>query len=523
MSAPRGSHPSPLSHIHPASQSEDALAQDLDPFVGDRPEEACGVFGIFAPTRRVSFAAYDGLFALQHRGQESAGIAVSDRAEITVFKNMGLVSTVFDERSLSSLPGEIAIGHTRYSTAGDRSWQNAQPIFRTFGSHGLAIGHNGNLTNARELSEVLEQEVSLLPGMAPTTAELPSDTEIIAELIARELQARCGEGDPTTQDIGATLKAVLPRLKGAYCLVLLEENHLIAARDPRGFRPLCLGQLPEGGWVVASESPALDVIGARFIREVEPGEALVIDDSGVTSFSFSIDAPEPRLCIFEFVYFARPDARLLGKEVHGTRVRMGELLAKVDPVDADLVMGVPDSGIPAAEGYARASGIPFGHGLVKNRYIGRTFINPEQQDRVATLRRKLNVLTENVKGARVVVIDDSIVRGTTTGALVRLLRDAGAKEIHLRISSPPYRWPCFYGIDTPHRPDLIAANQTVAEITDILGADSLAYLPLESLHAAVGSQEGLCNACLTGDYPEQPPTSRLDDRVLVSLPTRGRR
>jgi len=521
MSDPRGPRPSPARKAALAMPMVDG--QDEDPLAGDRPEEACGVFGIFSPGHAAAFAAYDGLFALQHRGQESAGIAVSDREEITVFKNMGLVSTVFDERSLSSLPGEIAIGHTRYSTAGDRSWQNAQPIFRTFGSHGLAVGHNGNLTNARELAEALDQEESLLPGMAPTGAKMPSDTEIITEMLARKLQEHCGQADLTTDIIGEALSSVLPRLKGAYCLIMLEESHLIAARDPRGFRPLCLGQLSDGGWVVASESPALDVIGARFIREVEPGEALVIDDSGVTSFFFSKDVPEPRLCIFEFVYFARPDARLLGREVHGTRVRMGELLAKVDPVEADLVMGVPDSGIPAAEGYARASGIPFGHGLVKNRYIGRTFINPERRDRVATLRRKLNVLTENVRGARLVVIDDSIVRGTTTGALVRLLRDAGAKEIHLRISSPPYRWPCFYGIDTPHRPDLIAANQSVSDITDILGADTLAYLPLESLHAAVGAREGLCNACLTGDYPEQPPTARVDDRVLVSLPTRGPR
>ncbi|MHB8190391.1 MAG: amidophosphoribosyltransferase [Ferrimicrobium sp.] len=466
----------------------------------DRPEEACGVFGIYGPNQPVAFATFDGLYALQHRGQESAGMAVADQGRVTVVKNLGLVSAVFDERNLSSLPGQIAIGHTRYATAGDRSWHNAQPIYKSHGFSGIAVGHNGNLTNAVELRDSLM-------SLSTLSSEHPSDTEIIAELMARALdRVHSADSTPTAQEVFTATYEVLSQLRGAFSLVMLNGTHLIAARDPRGFRPLCLGTLGLDTWVVASESPALDVIGATLVRELSPGEVLIIDHNGPHSFSFVTSPVEPRLCIFEFVYFARPDSLLLGREVHGTRRAMGELLATTQPVEADMVMGVPDSGLPAAEGYALASGIPYGQGLVKNRYIGRTFINPGVKSRGDALRRKLNVLTENVRGKRLVVVDDSIVRGTTTQSLVRLLREAGAAEIHLRISSPPYRWPCFYGIDTPHRPDLIAANQSIEEITKTLDADSVAYLSLESLRTAVGVNGGLCDACLTGTYPEPVPT-----------------
>ncbi len=466
----------------------------------DHPEEACGVFAVYAPGRRVANLTFDGLYALQHRGQESAGMAVSDRSSITVVKNMGLVSHVFDDRTLASLPGDLAIGHTRYSTTGASNWRNAQPSYRSIGEYGFALGHNGNLTNTAALA----QEIGMLPGM------VSSDTDVMAELLSlhfppQKLDSSGGVDSSATDDelgplVGA-LKLVLPRLEGAFSLVIMDAERIIGVRDPHGFRPLCLGSLEEG-WVIASEAPALDVIGADFIREVEPGEMVVIDRSGVRSLHpFGSDLPDPKLCIFEFVYFARPDSKLLGREVHGARRAMGERLAHTRLVAADLVMGVPDSGIPAAEGYALASGIPYGQGLVKNRYIGRTFIAPDPSSRVSAVRRKLNALSENIAGKRLVVVDDSIVRGTTTRAMVKLLREAGAKEVHIRISSPPYRWPCFYGIDTPLRDGLLAATASLEEIETFLGADSLAYLPLEDLRLAIGRDHGFCDACLTGSYP----------------------
>ncbi|HEY1832333.1 MAG TPA: amidophosphoribosyltransferase [Acidimicrobiales bacterium] len=467
-------------------------------------KEACGVFGVYAPGRRVANLTFDGLYALQHRGQESAGMAVADGDTVTVVKDMGLVATVFDERTLSALDGHMAIGHTRYSTHGSSDWAGAQPVYRDVGRAGFALGHNGNLTNTAELAE----KVGMLPGSICT------DSDVVAELLAQSFTEK--------QDLAEALKAVLPILEGAFSFVLMNSQRVIGVRDPHGFHPLCLGRLEPvgdlpGGWVLASETPALDITGATFVREIAPGEMVVIDENGV----HSIEVPwlreiQPRLCIFEFAYFARPDSRIYGQEVHATRCRMGELLAIQAPAEADLVMGVPESGVPAAEGFARASGIPYGQGLVKNRYIGRSFIAPEQKDRDHAVRRKLNPLTENIAGKRVVVVDDSIVRGTTQRSVVRMLREAGAKEVHLRISSPPWRWPCFYGIDTPSRDGLLAANHTVEEMTAILGADSLAYISVENLKAAIVADGGFCDACFTGDYPTSVPEF---ERTPVALRT----
>ncbi|MGH9020944.1 MAG: amidophosphoribosyltransferase [Acidimicrobiales bacterium] len=456
--------------------------------------EACGVVGIVAPGRDVAPLCYDALYALQHRGQESAGMAAYDRHQITVVKDNGLVSSVFSDATLRALPGSVVIGHTRYSTSGSANWTAAQPVYRGAGASGFALAHNGNLTNVPELAEAAGLEV---------TAML-SDSDLVAELLSREV------------DEGATLSEglarVLPRVTGAFSMVLLEPGAVHAVRDPFGLRPLCLGRLgtadaPEG-WIVASETPALDLVGAAFVREVGPGEHVTITADGVTSAQLLEPAGDKeRLCIFEFVYFARPDAYLMGHQVHSARRRMGELLAVQAPAVADVVTGVPDSGVPAAEGYAKASGIPFGYGLVKNRYIGRTFIAPDPTARAAGVRRKLNPLRENIAGQRLVVVDDSIVRGTTTRALVTMLRDAGAAEVHLRISSPPFAWPCYYGIDTPTREELLAATHTPAEIRDFTGADSLEYITLENLRAAIGLDGECCDACLTGEYPAPVPVA----------------
>jgi amidophosphoribosyltransferase len=599
-------------------------------------KEACGVFGVIAPGRDVAQLTFDGLYALQHRGQESAGMAVSDGRAITVVKDMGLVTTVFDERTISCLPGDLAIGHTRYSTTGASEWRNAQPVFRAAGTAGFALGHNGNLTNTAELAE----RAGMLPGV------VASDSDLMAELLHEALsvaasvtghfgdsqirspggtggtggtggpggtcaphktggpggtgsphgtgahagggygldsttgaaggaagtavgggalgargdlvgpgggvvdgpEAACGSaatggsasagGDVTgggaasealapgvgTGGVGlggglgggpleVALRRVLPDLRGAFSLVLMDEHRMFGVRDPNGLRPLCLGRFgpPDApaGWVLASESPALDVVGAAFVRDVGPGELVVVDGDGPRSAQLWSDQQiEPRLCIFEFVYFARPDARLYGHEVHGARRRMGELLATQRPVDADMVMGVPESGVPAAEGYSRRSGIPYGQGLVKNRYIGRTFITPGQAARAAGVRRKLNPLRENIAGKRIVVVDDSVVRGTTQRAVVAMLRESGAAEVHLRVSSPPLAWPCFYGIDIPKREQLLASERSVAEIAQYLNVDSLEYLSLENLVQAIDAPgAGFCDACLTGSYP-----------VPVSLP-----
>lgn len=460
-------------------------------------KEACGVFGIYAPGQSVATATFDGLYALQHRGQESAGMAVSDGISITVLKEMGLVTRVFDERTLSGLHGDLAIGHTRYSTHGASDWRAAQPVYRPAGESGFAMGHNGNLTNTAALAE----RAGMLPGM------VTSDSDVMAELLAHSFR----RSDATLRDALAT---VLPSVEGAFALVLCDADHIYAVRDPHGFRPLCLGRLgPEdapSGWVVASESPALDVVGATLIREIAPGELVVIDANGVHAEQLLEPASRGNLCIFEFVYFARPDTRLYGKEVHLARARMGERLARQAPVDADIVMGVPDSGVPAAEGFARASAIPYGQGLVKNRYIGRTFISPDPDARADAVKRKLNPLRDTIRGQRLVVVDDSIVRGTTTKSIVSMLKEAGAKEVHLRISSPPFRWPCFYGIDTPTRTQLLAANMDVAEMASFLEVDSLAFISLENLRLAIDTTDaGFCDACLTGSYPTSTPITIL--------------
>ena len=474
----------------------------------DTPREACGVFGVYAPGQAVAQLVFDGLYALQHRGQESAGMAVSDGETITIDKEMGLVSNVFNDYKLAALQGHLAIGHTRYSTTGSSTWRNAQPVYRAGAGEvaTFALGHNGNLTNTPTLAE----EAGMFPGT------VASDSDLVAELIVHAFGDERSDG----RDLEAALLRVLPRLEGAFSFVLMDEGHIIGVRDPNGFRPLCLGRL-DAGWVLASETPALDIVGAHFVRELEPGEMVVIDASGVRSVKpFPSERIDPRLCIFEFVYFARPDSQLYGREVHGARRRMGELLAEQAPVEADMVMGVPESGVPAAEGYAKRSGIPYGQGLVKNRYIGRTFIAPSQEARASGVRRKLNPLRENIAGKRLVVIDDSVVRGTTQRATVQMLRDAGAKEVHLRISLPPIKWPCFYGIDIGTRGELLAANMSVGEMADYFGVDSLAFLSLERLTTAIGvARAGFCTACLTGEYPIDVDLSLSKD-VLERHPTR---
>lgn len=470
-------------------------------------KEKCGVFGVYAPGRQVADLTYLGLFALQHRGQESAGIAVSDGETITVVKDMGLVNQVFDERRIAALHGHLAIGHVRYSTTGSSEWRNAQPFYRSVAEAGFAFGHNGNLTNTMELAEA--------NGMLAGT--VTSDTDLVAELITH---AYATDARSDGRDLEHALEQILPDLEGAFSLVLMDEAHLIGVRDRHGFRPLVLGRL-EDGWVLASETAALDIVGAHFVREIEPGEVITIDASGIRSRSFAL--PNPKLCVFEFVYFARPDSELYGQSVHLARQRMGEELARQAPVAADLVMPVPESGGPAAQGYARVSGIPYADGLVKNRYVGRTFIQPSQAIRSRGVRMKLNPLPDNIRGKRLVVVDDSIVRGTTTRQVVQMLREAGATEVHFRVSSPPYRWPCFFGMDTGARSELLAADMEVGEIRDYLGVDSLAYLEIDRLTRATGAaHESFCTACLTGQYPVAVPehdtklaleTSRLDVRV----------
>lgn len=494
--------------VHPPAVT---AAESADP-EADKPREACGVFGVYSPGSPVAHMAYLGLYALQHRGQESAGIATSDGHHLTVVKDMGLVSNVFNDRTLAALDGDLAIAQTRYSTTGSSMWKNSQPLFRDVIHTQFALAHNGNLVNTEQLAE----EAGMLPGT------VSSDTEAMAEQIAIEVH-RLGASDDVLEK---ALLAVLPRFEGAFSLTLMDRGRVIGVRDPHGFRPLCLGKL-DNGWVLASETPALDVVGAQFVRELDPGEMVVIDSEGVRSMRpFPDEEIDPKLCLFEFVYFARPDAQLYGRNVHLARVRMGENLARQAPVDADMVMGVPESGIPAAEGYARASGIPFGHGLVKNRYIGRTFIAPSQELRAVGVRMKLNPLRESIEGKRLIVVDDSIVRGTTTLAMIEMLRAAGAKEIHLRISSPPYRWPCFYGMDTGTRGQLLAADLAVEEIRRYLTVDTLAYLTLDGLVDAIGAPgAGFCNACLTGEYPVEIPVAAargvLDDVGVPEPRLRG--
>jgi amidophosphoribosyltransferase len=424
-------------------------------------------------------------------------MAVSDGEDLTVVKDQGLVASVFDDRTLAGLQGHLAIGHCRYSTTGSSTWRNAQPAYRGAGARHFALGPNGNLTNTESLAD----EAGMLPGT------VTSDTDLVAELLAAQLEQQTDESSDE-RDLERALDAVLPRLEGAFSLVLMDESRIIGVRDPNGFRPLCLGKL-EHGWVLASESPALDIVGAHFVRELEPGEMVVIDATGPRSLRpFPSERVDPKLCLFEFVYFARPDSRLYGRSVHQARIRIGEQLAEQAPVEADMVMGVPESGVPAAEGFARRSGIPFGQGVVKNRYIGRSFIAPSQELRAQAVRMKLNPLKENLEGKRIVVVDDSIVRGTTQKQLTKMLREAGATEVHLRITSPPVKWSCFYGIDTGDRTELLGASLTVDEIRDYLNVDTLAYVHLDRLVTSTGAAgAGFCDACFTGKYPVAVPVT----------------
>jgi amidophosphoribosyltransferase len=446
---------------------------------GESPREACGLFGVWAPGEDVSRLTYFGLFALQHRGQESAGMAVSDRRNILVFRELGLVSQVFDEATLSTLQGDLGIGHTRYSTTGSTTWENAQPAFKTDGTRGLALGHNGNLVNTAELAEEAGRR-----GRAST------DSDIVATLLAAHIEDGLEEA----------AMAVLPRLAGAFSFVFMDERTVFAARDPHGIRPLAIGRLP-GGFCFASETCALDIVGATFIREVEPGEMVMVDDRGLRSARF---APSPRkaLCLLEFVYLARPDSRLYDRTVHQARREMGRRLGREAPADADLVIPIPDTGHSAAQGYAEAVGIPYGEGLMKNRYVGRTFIQPSQSLRDRGVKLKLNPIPGAVQGKRVAVVDDSIIRGTTTRQIIQTLREAGATAVHMRVVSPPIRWPCFYGIDMSTRQELVASDLSVDEVRAFIGADSLAYLSLDALVEATDStSDRFCRACFDGQYP----------------------
>jgi amidophosphoribosyltransferase len=445
----------------------------------------CGVFGVAGAERDVARLTYFALFALQHRGQESAGIAVSDGDRLTVLRDMGLVTQVFSEQKLRGLRGHVAIGHTRYSTTGSTQWANAQPIVQHGRARTVALGHNGNLTNTGELrAEILADGARL--GSS-------SDTEVIAALIARD-----------ERPLEEAVAGAMAKIEGAFSAVLLSEGKLVGFRDPDGIRPLVLGRL-DGDWMLASETCAFDLLGAEAVRELDPGELVVVDEEGCRTTQAVERKGGGALCIFEFIYFARPDSKLRGVELHGARVRMGERLAAEAPVEADLVMPIPDSGTPAAIGYARGSGIPFAEGLIKNRYVGRTFIQPDQALREHGVRTKFNPLAE-AAGKRVVVVDDSIVRGSTTRQIVAMLFDAGAVEVHVRVSSPPIVSPCFYGIDMADEDELVAAGRTVDEVRDEIGATSLAYLSLEGLQESTRRPEGtFCRACLTRSYPTRIP------------------
>jgi amidophosphoribosyltransferase len=469
------------------------------------PKDACGVFGVWAPGEEVAKLTYFGLYALQHRGQESAGIAVSNGRQILVYKDMGLVSQVFDESHLAALHGHLAVGHCRYSTTGSSVWENAQPTFRSTATGAIALGHNGNLINTGELAkqvEALGDEAGELP-LGGARLRSTSDTDLLTALLASH---------PDISLEGSAM-AVLPTLRGAFSLVWMDETTLYAARDPQGIRPLVLGRL-ERGWVVASETAALDIVGASFVREVEPGELIAVDEHGLRTQRFAPAAPKG--CLFEYVYLARPDTAIAGRSIHATRVDVGRRLAAELPVDADLVIPVPESGTPAAVGYSQASGIPYGQGLIKNAYVGRTFIQPSQTIRQLGIRLKLNPLREVIHGKRLIVVDDTIVRGNTQRAVVRMLREAGATEVHVRISAPPVKWPCFYGIDFASPAELIANGLAVEEIRQSIGADTLAYISLDELvEATTLPKDRLCRACFDGVYPVELPEPELLGKHLL--------
>ena len=465
--------------------------------------ESCGVIGIYAPGEDVARLAFFALYALQHRGQESAGIATSDGKRICLHTSMGLVAQAFTEDELSQLEGHIAIGHTRYSTTGSSRSANAQPLLLETESTTMALGHNGNIVNAKFLRDEL---CELGYNFSTST-----DSEVIANLIAAS----------TEKQLVGKIRYAMRRLQGAYSLVIMTKDKVIGVRDPMGVRPLCLGTI-DGGWAIASESCAFDHIGAEFVREVEPGEIVIINGNGPRSFKEKRNNNNKKaLCIFEYIYFARPDSVIHNRLLYPARQAMGEILSREHPVDADLVMGVPDSATAAGIGYSQASGIPYGEGLLKNRYVGRTFIEPDQRLRELGVKVKFNPLSEIITGKRLIVIDDSIVRGTTTPRVVSLLKKAGAREVHLRICAPPIRYPCFFGVDMATRWELIAAQKTIPEIRDILGADSLGYLSVEGLIEAVAlPKEIFCLACFTGDYPI-PIQLEMDKLALEALPTRS--
>ncbi len=488
----------------PTDSDSAGTDHDADP----APREECGVFGVWAPGEDVANLTYYGLYALQHRGQEAAGIAVSDGRRMVVFKDLGLVSQIFDEQVLSTLKGHIAVGHCRYSTTGSVTWENAQPTFRTTATgSGIALGHNGNLVNTAELRDEVIARGHPNEAIGRARMSSSTDSDLITELLAA-----------TAADIGVEEAAMrlLPRVRGAFSLVFADEQTLYAARDGHGVRPLVLGRL-ERGWVVASETAALDIVGASMVREVEPGELLAIDADGLRSSRFA--APEPKGCVFEYVYLARPDTTISGRSVHAARVEIGRRLAVEHPVEADLVIPVPESGTPAAIGYAQGSGIPYGQGLVKNQYVGRTFIQPSQTIRQLGIRLKLNPLRDVIRGKRLVVVDDSIVRGNTQRALVRMLREAGALEVHVRIASPPVKWPCFYGIDFATRAELVAGGVDNEGIRRSIGCDTLGYVSLDGLVAASEQpRTRLCMACFDGEYPiPLPEEARLGKHLLEEL------
>ena len=452
--------------------------------------EECGVFGAYnVRGEDIASWVYYGLFALQHRGQESCGIAVSENRDIRYYKDMGLVNEVFTPENLDKVHGDIAIGHVRYSTAGSSVRANAQPLVTKYVKGQLAIAHNGNLVNAVDLREELEQQGAIF--------QTTIDSEVIAYLVAKE-RVHCGS-------VEEAVARAMPYIKGAYSLLVMSPRKLIAARDPHGFKPLCIGKR-EDTWVVASETCALDTVGAEFIRDVEPGEIIVINEEGLTSDRrYCHLTKKCSRCVFEYIYFARPDSVIDGVSVFNSRIMAGRILAQTHSVEADLVVGVPESGNDAAMGYALESGIPYGRAFVKNNYVGRTFIKPKQSMREQSVKIKLNVLKDAVKGKRIVMIDDSIVRGTTSGNIVQMLKNAGATEVHVRISSPPFKYPCYFGTDIPNRDQLIANHHTIEEIGELMGADSLGYLDLDRMGEMV---EGLdyCEACFNGNYPIEPPT-----------------
>jgi len=463
--------------------------------------ESCGIFGVYAPGDEVARLAFFGIYALQHRGQESSGIATADGSRIRLHAAMGLVAQVFNEATLDQLRGSIAIGHNRYSTTGSSRIFNVQPIMVSGPSGDLALAHNGNIVNAEYLRKELEDR-----GYTFSTS---SDSEVIAHLLVSS----------PGKDLIQKIEHAMGRLQGAYSLVIMTRDKLLGVRDPMGVRPLCLGSL-DGGWVLASESCALDHLGAQLLREVDPGEVVLVDEAGVHSFRAG-KGRKKALCIFEFIYFARPDSVIGGRRLYPARQAMGMQLAHEHPVDADLVIGIPDSATAAGIGYSFASGIPFSEGLLKNRYVGRTFIEPEQRLRDLGVKLKFNPMPEVLSGKRVVVVDDSIVRGTTTPQVINLLRRAGTSEVHLRICAPPIRYPCFFGVDMATRQELIAAHKAVPEIAEFIGADSLGYLSIDGLIQAVGlPKESFCLACFTGDYPV-PVQLEMDKLALETLSDAG--